>query len=57
VSTSCPCVCTVDAAFVEDCLGHANSQNTLISMCSADAIRSAHTLHLFANHQVIYKFF
>jgi hypothetical protein len=33
VSTSCPCVCTADVAFVEDYLGHANRQKPS-SLCA-----------------------
>jgi type 1 fimbriae regulatory protein FimB len=42
-----------DVAFVQDRLGHANIQNTMIYMRYTTVTRDAHTRHLFASHRVV----
>ena len=42
-----------DVAFVQDRLGHANIQNTIIYMRYTTATRDAHTRHLFASPHVV----
>jgi len=42
-----------DVAFVQDRLGHANIQNTIIYMRYTTATWDAQTRHLFASHRVV----
>jgi len=42
-----------DVAFVQDRLGHANIQNTIISMRYTTVTRDAQTRQLFASHRVV----
>jgi integrase/recombinase XerD len=42
-----------DVAFVQDRLGHANIQNTIIYMRYTTVTRDAHTRQLFASHRVV----
>jgi type 1 fimbriae regulatory protein FimB len=42
-----------DVAFVQDRLGHANIQNTMVYMRYTTVTRDAQTQHLFASHQVV----
>ena len=42
-----------DVAFVQDRLGHANIQNTIIYMRYTTVTRDAQTRQLFANHRVV----
>jgi integrase/recombinase XerD len=42
-----------DVAFVQDRLGHANIQNTIIYMRYTTLTRDAHTRQLFASHRVV----
>jgi site-specific recombinase XerD len=42
-----------DVAFVQDRLGHANIQNTMVYMRYTTATREAQTRRLFSAHQVV----
>ena len=42
-----------DVAFVQDRLGHANIQNTMVYMRYTTVTRDAQTRHLFASHRVV----
>jgi type 1 fimbriae regulatory protein FimB len=42
-----------DVAFVQDRLGHANIQNTMVYMCYTTVTRDAQTRQLFASHRVV----
>ena len=42
-----------DVAFVQDRLGHANIQNTLIYMRYTTVTRDSQTRQLFASHRVV----
>ena len=42
-----------DVAFVQDRLGHANIQNTIIYMRYTTVTRDAHTRQLFASHRMV----
>ena len=53
---SCPYVCTADVAFVEDCLEHANSQNTLISICANMVIDTSALVAILLDEPERYRF-
>ena len=42
-----------DVAFVQDRLGHANIQNTMVYMRYTTVTRDAQTRQLFASHRVV----
>ena len=42
-----------DVAFVQDRLGHANIQNTMVYMRYTTVTRAAQTRQLFASHRVV----
>ena len=42
-----------DVAFVQDRLGHANIQNTMVSIRYTTVTRDAQTRQLFASHRVV----
>ena len=42
-----------DVAFVQDRLGHANIQNTMVYMRYTTVTRDAQMRHLFASHRVV----
>jgi site-specific recombinase XerD len=42
-----------DVAFVQDRLGHANIQNTIVYMRYTTVTRDAQTRQLFASHRVV----
>jgi len=42
-----------DVAFVQDRLGHANIQNTMVYMRYTTVTRDAQTRHLFASHKIV----
>lgn len=42
-----------DVAFVQDRLGHANIQNTMVYMRYTTATRDSQTRHLFASHLIV----
>ena len=44
---------SVDVACVQDRLGHANIQNTMVSMRDTTVTRDAQTRQLFASHRVV----